>query len=330
METTEAVTHRCGPLDVEVHGGPPALDAKVAEALHLFDHRWSSSTRRVSVSLDVADAPTPVRPGYLSCVRMDVDAPAADVLVATTLVGAAATGHLGADRDEWTITAPAGAIAAETLEDVEDLVGLALTTGWRRAGFVPVHAAGVVGPDGSCALLCAPSGGGKSTMTAALVRRGWRTLGDDKLLAHVGDDGTAHVEALLHTFNLDPATRGWFPEVGDLDRLPTYSAWTNKRKVPVGSVWDDATAHEGVPSRVVSLHRSGPPGGCVAVPLPARDVLATLLRQTVIPTDTAVARSIVAVAAACSRQVVGLEVEVGVDAHGDPTTLDELERLLTT
>lgn len=321
--------HRCGPLDVEVHGGPPLLTGKVVEALHLFDHRWSSSTRRVSLTLDVADAPRPVPARYLSCARMDVDAPAGDVLVATTLVGAAATGHLGTDHDEWTITAPAPVVATGTLEDIEDLVGLALTTGWRRAGFVPIHAAGVVAPDGSCALLCAPSGGGKSTMTAALVRRGWRTLGDDKLLAHLGDDGTVTVEALLHTFNLDPSTRGWFPEVGDLDRLPTYSAWTNKRKVQVGSVWDDATAHAGVPSRLVSLHRGGPPVTCSAAPLTTSEALTILLRQTVIPSDPSAARAIVEVAAACSRQVVGFDVAVGDGAHGDPTTLDDLEPLLT-
>ena len=97
-------------------------------------------------------------------------------------------------------------------------------------------------------------------MTAAFVRRGWRTLGDDKLLARLDADGSVRVAALLHTFNLHPSTRTWFPEVGDLERLPTYSAWTEKRKVAVSSIWDAATADVGVPNRVVALDAERNPG----------------------------------------------------------------------
>ena len=197
---------------------------------------------------------------YLSCARMVVGAPAENELRATTLIGAAASGCLGADGDDWTVTAPDEAIAEGTLEDVEDLVGLALTTGWRRAGWVPLHAAGIVDDRGNCALVCAPSGGGKSTMTAAFVRRGWRALGDDKLLARVDDDGTVRVAALLHTFNLHPATRAWFPEVGDLEQLPTYSAWTDKRKVSASAIWSGATADIGAPTRVVAAEPERGPG----------------------------------------------------------------------
>ena len=245
----EAATFACGPLAVEVTGGPPALMDKVVEALSLFDHTWPSRPRRVVLRLESAPFVRRGRRDLPLVPRgMVVRAPADDELRATTLIGAAASGCLGADGDDWTITAPDEAIAEGTLEDIEDLVGLALTTGWRRAGWVPLHAAGIVDDRGNCALVCAPSGGGKSTMTAAFVRRGWRALGDDKLLARVDDDGTVRVAALLHTFNLHPATRGWFPEVGDLEQLPTYSAWTDKRKVSASSIWSDATADVGAPT----------------------------------------------------------------------------------
>jgi len=323
-------SYGCGPLEVDVCGDPPQLVEKVQESLALFDHRWPSTSRSVSIRVGAGPFASPVPPAYLSCARMVVDAPAPDVLAATTCLGAAATGYLADDHDEWSITAPPEALDAYALEEVEDLVGLALTTGWRRAGWVPLHAAGIVDDHGNCVLLCAPSGGGKSTMTTSFVRRGWRTLGDDKLLARIGDDGEVRVSALLHTFNLDPSTRHWFPEVGDLERLPTYSAWTQKRKLPVRSVWDDALAHHGVPTRVVTLSRAATPGTVVATPLPGPAVLATLLRQTVIPSDPVLAASIVDVVAACSRQVVGLSVEIGENAYQRSDALEQLEALLSS
>ena len=330
----EAATFACGPLAVEVTGGPAALADKVVEALSLFDHTWPSRPRRVVIRLESAPFVAAVDPTYLSCARMVVSAPGDDLLRATTIIGAAASGSLGADDDDWTITAPDAAIAAGTLEDIEDLVGLALTTGWRRAGWVPLHAAGIVDDRGNCALVCAPSGGGKSTMTAAFVRRGWRALGDDKLLARVDPDGTVRVAALLHTFNLHPATRGWFPEVGDLSQLPTYSAWTDKRKVSASSIWSDATADIGAPTRVVALSRSEAPGAgpdaVAATTLSPAAVLATLLRQTVIPSDPLVASSIVDVVAACSRQASGLAIAIGNDAYEHPDVLDQVEVLLSS
>ncbi len=299
VSAVEAAAFGCGPLEVDVSGGPPALVDKVVEALSLFDHVWPSQPRMVRIRVESAPFVAPVDATYLSCARMVVGAPGDDLLEATTLTGAAASGRLAAARDDWTITAPPEAVADGTLEDVEDLVGLALTTGWRRAGWVPLHAAGIVDAAGNCVLVCAPSGGGKSTMTAAFVRRGWRTLGDDKLLARLDADGSVRVAALLHTFNLHPSTRTWFPEVGDLERLPTYSAWTEKRKVAVSSIWDAATADVGVPNRVVALSRSATRGassaGVVSTPLSQPAVLATLLRQTVIPSIPTVAASIVEV-----------------------------------
>ncbi len=65
--------------------------------------------------------------------------------------------------------------------EIEDLLSLVLTTGWRRAGWVPLHGGGLV-RDGRGLLCVATSGGGKTTFTVSLIRRGWRALGDDKVL----------------------------------------------------------------------------------------------------------------------------------------------------
>ena len=101
---------------------------------------------------------------------------------------------------------------------------------------MPLHAAGVVDDSGNCALVCAAVGWREvHAHRRRWCARGWRALGDDKLLVRESTrTSTVRVAALLHTFNLHPATRSWFPEVGDLECLPTYSAWTEKRKVSVG------------------------------------------------------------------------------------------------
>ncbi len=212
-------------------------------------------------------------------------------------------------------------------EDIEDLVGLALTTAWRGLGLVPVHAGAVV-HNGACALLCAPSGGGKTTLTAALIRRGWATLGDDKLLLSLGPDGRPRLEALIHTFNLHPNARRWFPEVGELAALPRYSAWTEKRKVRIADIWPGVTCERGEPTHLVRVHRHEGADGVRVRALPAAELLSILLRQTVIPNDRRLARGILATVAATAGRLVGLEVELGHDVYRDPDRLAALEGAL--
>ena len=102
-----------------------------------------------------------------------------------------------------------------------------LTTGWRRAGWVPLHAAGLVAPSSGTSddrdrhgvIVCAMGGGGKTTFTVAMVRRGWRSLGDDKLLLRSTDFGSV-TEALIvasikQILNVDPAAAALFPELAD-------------------------------------------------------------------------------------------------------------------
>jgi hypothetical protein len=241
----------------------------------------------------------------------------ADGFVATTVGGASARCRTGPDGDDWNVTVPPDAEAAGRLDELEDLLTLVLTTGWRRAGWVPVHAAAVA-RDGVAAVLCAPSGGGKSTLTAALLAAGWRAVGDDKLLLRTGDDGRPELAALLHTFNLHPRTSEWLPEVGDLEQLPVYSSWTEKRKVRAGDLWPDAVALAARPTHVVDLQRDDGVDGVHVAALATADVLPLLLRQTVVPTDRDVARTILSTLAATSRHVTGVRLRIGRDAYRDP------------
>lgn len=314
-----------GPLRVRIEASEPSVREKLAETLGLYDRSWDGpfldvvlSARSVAAGADMLDG------AYLRCARMTVDATGGEYH-ATTRCGARARSS-GTTAATWSIEVPQAAVAARQLEELEDLVGLALTAGWRTAGWVPVHAAAVI-REGVCPILCAGSGGGKSTLTAALVRSGWRALGDDKLLLR--HDGTAaELRALLHTFNLHPRTSEWFPEVGDLTLLPPYSSWTEKRKFRSDHTWPEASAPRARPTHVVRVRRDGDAQAVRVRELPRSEILPTLLKQIVIPSDRVAAGDILATVAKTVAGVRGIELEIGENAYRDPACLAEFEREL--
>lgn len=327
--TRESVAERtfhCGPLGVRLQAQAADLFEKLSDTLDLYDLTWPGPHRLVSIAAARSGAADDrARGTYLRCARMLVDR-CEDGLRATTNSGALAVGTFEERGERWQITVPEALVEAGKLEELEDVLSLVLTTGWRREGWTPIHAAAVV-KDSTCAVFCAPTGGGKTTLTAAFVRRGWNVLGDDKLLLRVRD-GRPEIAALLHTFNLHPKTREWFPEVGDLELLPRYSVWTEKRKVSVASIWEHAPVRTALPSVLVWLQRGEADGPALMQPLAEREILATLLRQTVIPADPATARAIVSPIAAAAAQLRGVRLEIPADAYRDPAFLERLETAL--
>jgi hypothetical protein len=318
--------YTCGPVAVDVAAPTAALHDKVAETLHLYTVRWPKVSRRTEICIRRTPEPAVMRAGtFLTCGRMHVDLSGTKVK-ATCRSGAFAVSS--ECRGQWTIGVPRHTHTGEEIpEDIEDLVGLVLTTGWRDLNMVPVHAGSVV-RNGTCALLCATSGGGKTTLTAAMIRRGWRTLGDDKLLLTVDGEGHPHLASLIHNFNLHPNTRTWFPEVGDLTRLPRYSAWTEKRKVRIEDIWPAATMEHGCPTHLLELKRTPEMTGIELVPMPQGAILPTLLRQTVIPRDKVLAGRILAMLAATARHLTGFQAMLGNDLYTDPSLLDVVEETL--
>jgi len=316
----------CGPLHLTLDAEKPELQGKIAETLLLYDITWSPPYRTVQIDATSASAHlAPARGDFLRCARMLVDQTATG-LAASTVSGAHAHGVFSPMGELWRFSVPAALIDAGNLEELEDLLSLVLTTGWRRGHWTPIHAAAVV-KGARCTIICAPTGGGKTTLTAALVRRGWQVLGDDKLLLrHHGRE--PYVAALLHTFNLHPKTREWFPEVGDLEVLPRYSAWTEKRKVNVTSIWTHAPAHGARPTMLVSLQRDQAFSGVVISPLDLGARLDTLLRQTVIPVEAATARAIITDVANAASVMGGIAVRIGTDAYHDANALAQLEAAL--
>jgi hypothetical protein len=306
----------CGPLDVDVTASEDVVHAKLAEALDMFDQPWPDPRRPVNIAVErTKSTVAEVRGAYLTCSRMAVDR-VGGALIAVTDSGVHATGDLGPDGDSWRIGVPQRLIESGRLDDLdelEDVIGLALTTGWRRAGWAPVHA-GAVARGPRVAMLCSTTGGGKSTVAAAMLRRGWRALGDDKLLLRLDEDGQPELRSLLSTFNLHPQTTEWMPEVGPFDHLPRYSAWTDKRRVPTTVIAPSPLLREGRPTHLVELRRGTAPG-VRTTPLPAADVLSVLLRQSVLPTDAATTKPLLACLAATAGRLEGVRMDVGPDAY---------------
>ncbi|SUS03586.1 hypothetical protein DF3PB_1020005 [uncultured Defluviicoccus sp.] len=316
----------CGPVAVDLAAPSAALYDKVAETLNLYTVVWKSIGRRVKISVVWSDQPAPMLTGnYLTCGRMHVDRSESG-LSATCRSGASVVSD--AERINWTLSVPQQSHSGETVpEDVEDLVGLVLVAAWRDLNKVALHA-GSISRNGTCALLCATSGGGKTTLTASLIRRGWQTLGDDKLLLVIDGQGVSRLSALIHNFNLHPRTETWFPEIGDISRLPRYSAWTEKRKVRIEAIWPGAAAFEGVPTHVLAIERSSAISDIRVAPMPKEEVLPTLLRQTVVPKDRNQAAQILKVLAATASTVKGLKVTVGQEVYRHPDRLEALEEVL--
>lgn len=311
----------CGPIDVIVRTTDPRLQAHASRHLSLFSRPWQGTSRTVRIQLDRVRSELRSNGNYVRCGRMDVEV-SGSTFVVSTASGMSAFGETSEHEDRWRITVPPAAVLDESeAVDLEYLLLLTCTIGWREAGWVSLHA-GAVCHQGRCAILCAPSGGGKSTLSAALVSRGWRALGDDKLLLRHDAQGGL-VAGLMQTFNLHPRTAGWFGGFGDIGARPKYSPWTEKRRVAVGEIERDEAPPFAAPTHVVSLARNPSLRGVRAARMAPEEILPAMLRQIVIPSQPHVARAIIGTASRIALQVRGFTFEVGDDAYCDASWYDE-------
>jgi hypothetical protein len=301
----------------------------IAANFALYDVAWTQGPKkRVQLTCEVVPdlAAPPAAGSYLQAVRMLVDR-APNGMYATTECGAVMDGIFTDDGERWHMRVPPTLIADQRWWEIEDLLSLLLTTGWRRAGWVPLHGAALT--DGARGvLICAASGGGKTTFMMAMARAGWRALGDDKLLLRT-DGPEPVIVAIKHMLNVDPGAAAWFPEIGDLRVLPEYSALTPKRRVALGTLWPDSTAFAMHPTTIVSLERLAGPGTLTAKEMDPASTIGTLLRQTVIPRDPEEARWITGEVAACARGAQGIRLVVGDDAYSDRSAIASFARELS-
>ncbi len=322
---SQSSSYACGPLKICVAADDEQLARVAREYFALYSQVWAHQTRDVRVALTRETLSMRARGTFLTCAHMSVDR-SGDEYLADTQYGFVAVGRTMQSGDEWTVHVPPDILFGEPqIGDMEDVFSLVCTVGWRAEGFVALHA-GAVAKNGTCALLCTGSGGGKSTLTTALVLSGWSTLGDDKLLLR-RERGVPLLRSLLQTFNLDPATRRWF-DIGDIESLPRYSAWTQKRRVPLDRLRGGAGLELAHPTHVVSVTRAKGTQGIRTRKLSTTEVAATLLRQVALPADVEITRFIMNETLACAGRLRGLEIEIGDDAYAHPGWLETIEAAL--
>jgi hypothetical protein len=323
-----AARFRAGPLEIALDAPVGPLRDLLESTFSLYDVTWTlTAVKSVHLSVEVVTEPSAeqARGNYLECAQMLVDVTSRG-LRATTARGAAMVGTEADEHEAWHMTVPERIVAEGWWPEIEDLVSLIVTTGWRRSGWVPLHAAGLV-KNGRGLLVCASSRGGKTTFSLAMARRGWRIVGDDKLLVGL-HDGRTIVAAVKHMLNVDPATRRWFDEVGDLTPLPIYSQWSPKRRVPLASIFPDASALSMTPTHVVALERVARRPDVSVQPLDIPETISTLLHQTVVPTEPRVARLVSSTVAALGSRLRGVRLQIPDEVYGDAAALDPFERAL--
>lgn len=317
----------CGPLEVAIISADERLAGLALQCLSLYGWHWPQTTRSVRIELVRTTDAASATGAYLTCSRMRVDR-AEQHFFATSLSGTVARGSIGSDRDDWTIGVPPSLELGEPeIKDIEDIISLACTVAWRLEGWIPLHAGAVIRDD-VCAILCAPSGGGKSTLAAALLRQGWQTLGDDKLLMR-REEELPVVAALLKTFNLHPRTSEWFTELDNLTELPRYSAWTEKRRVGIDAIAPGVARSRAMPTHLIQINRDPSSRTVTVEAMPPQDILPTLLRQIVIPREREVVTQIISVAGAISRHLRGFVLRVGDDVYAHSGWCKPLDQALT-
>ncbi len=318
----------CGPVRLVIDFDDPSLAEALRGLLSQYDAPWPAPaiSIRVSVQNNSPSGAVPEVTGrYLTLQRLRVDRRDG------RLISVGQTGsrmEFDMNTSEAWVSVTDHPDRAALVEEVEQQFVLLLARAWAQAGWTPLHAGSLVPPgETRCVLLCAPSGSGKTTLTAALLRRGWRTLGDDKTLLRL-QAGVPHARALARRFHLHPEAARWFPEAGNLTDWPRYSRWTDKRVVQIEQLWPGRLLDEATPAGLVQVERNPTGPALTIIPLDAMETLNTLLRQVVIPGDTAHARPLVGCVAGTASRLRGARVLVGHDAFADSSVVEELEQAL--
>jgi hypothetical protein len=129
---------------------------------------------------------------------------------------------------------------AALLPEWEDSAPLRDVLHWHAASSGPalmLHAA-AIGPGSAGVLLAGPGGSGKSTTTAAAVRAGWLTTGDDFVLI---DPGGPRAHGLYDSIKLGPESLDLVPEfraaIGNPDRPADQKA-----RIHLGEAWPERYA----------------------------------------------------------------------------------------
>ena len=326
VSATSETVYSCGPVELRLTFEDAALRDALHGLLSQYDAPWPhcASSVRVVVARGVSPIPASEISGtYLHSSRLRVDRQG------TRLISLSNVGvwmEFDSEAGHSRIMAPFHPDWPALVEEIEQQLVLLLARAWAQAGWTPLHAGSRIPPgEKRCVLLCAPSGVGKTTLIAALLRRGWRTLGDDKTLLRKENGGVV-ARALARRFHLHPASSRWFPDASDISAWPRYSRWTDKRVVRIEKIWPGRLLDSAIPAGAVQLARIE--NGLVVEPLDRINTLNTLLRQVAIPADAEHARPLVSCIAATVANLNSALMKIGHDAFADPCVVDRLDEAL--
>ncbi len=321
-----SVTYGCGPVVLKITFADPELRDALHGLLSQYDAPWPGSGLVIQITIERAETPANADENsgsYFRSYLLRVERHG-DSLISTSNNGAWMRFDLPAS--EAVIRVPFCSDWPAMVEEVEQQLVFLLARTWALSGWTPLHAGSLLPPgENRCVLLCAPSGVGKTTLIAALLRRGWRTLGDDKTLLQTGKDGVI-ARALARRFHLHPSSARWFPELGDFDDCPHYSRWTDKRIVRVEQTWPDRLVEQAIPAAVVQLERIE--SGLEIEAMDRMKTLYTLLRQVAIPSDSEHAQPLVACISRVATNVNSARIKIGNGVYDDPAAIDRLEKSL--
>lgn len=319
-------TYVCGPVTLKITFADQSLKDALHGLLSQYDAPWPVSGPVIQVMVERSNIPSDSNENsaayfrsYLLRVERHGDSLISDSQRGTLMRFNLSAGEAG-------ISVPFHSDWPAIVEETEQQLVFLLARSWARTGWTPLHAGSLLPPgDDRCVLLCAPSGVGKTTLIAALLRRGWRTLGDDKTLLQTGKDGVV-ARALARRFHLHPASARWFPELGGFADCPHYSRWTDKRVVRIEQAWPDRLVDSAWPVAVVQLERIE--RGLQVEAMDRMKTLYTLLRQVAIPSDPEHAQPLVACISRMAAGVNSAVIKIGDGIYDDPAIIDRLEKTL--
>jgi hypothetical protein len=121
-----------------------------------------------------------------------------------------------------------GEVASDApMEAISRFAGLSLWVALieclRARGRYPLHAAGLIAPDGRVVLVPGTKGAGKSTLTLALIERGFSVLSDDTLFVERRAGGIALI-GYRKRFHVRPDLLERRPDLAPLVRRPRTRA----------------------------------------------------------------------------------------------------------
>jgi hypothetical protein len=192
----------------------------------------------------------------------------------------------------------------------------------QRQSLYAIHGAAVCRGETNGVLFVGNSDTGKSTMTMALVRRGWQYLSDDSIFVRRLADDVVEALPFRRDFGLDPDSDQYFPELSGHDS--TQMTDSEKWRVNVNQLYP-ALARERCIPRVILFPKIADVTTSSFKPVGQAEALTLLMQQcSFVDTDKELASAQMKTLQSLVRQSIIYKLEAGRDLKDDPGAVEEL------